>query len=53
MNCHASIPGPCGDRDWWDSGPVQPPEPGKPTIMPYVLAVLAVLAGAMVLGGCR
>lgn len=45
--------GPRGNRNWLDDGPVQPPEPGKPTILPWILAALVVLIAALAIGGAR
>lgn len=48
MNCHASMPGPRGDRDWWNPQP-----PRNSYALWWVLLVVGVLVAAMAIGGAR
>lgn len=52
MNCQASIPGPRGDRNWWDESDSTPPErpPQLRTVL-LMVAAFAVLLGALAVGG--
>lgn len=57
MNCSAPMPGPRGDRNWWDDGPHHPHEPhsGSDPILVVVyvfVAVCAAIAGGIVVWGC-
>lgn len=59
MNCQASIPGPRGDRSWWDESPATPPAPGgrDPLWLVVVMAVglvVGILIAAAAIGswGC-
>lgn len=49
MNCHASMPGPRRDRDWWDS----PAPPRNRRAARTLVLVAVILAVVLVLGGVR
>jgi len=45
MNCQASIPGPRGDRNWWDESPPPKRPPHLRALILFALAVwTAILA---------
>ena len=53
MNCSAPIPGPRGDRDWWDRPRAKLPEraPKLRTVLLWTGAYLLVVAALAVGGG--
>lgn len=52
MNCQASIPGPRGNRNWFDESPATPPKrPPQLRTVALLVAAFFVAVGALAVGG--